>query len=45
MEKFLQLATTADLEKNYDAKEKLDAQGKFIYPGFIDAHTHFSDME
>lgn len=25
----------------FDAKEKLDAQGKFIYPGFIDAHAHF----
>ena len=23
------------------SKEKLDAQGKFIYPGFIDAHAHF----
>lgn len=31
----------ADLEKKYDAKEKLDAEGKYIYPGFIDAHAHF----
>lgn len=31
----------ADLEKEYEAIEKLDAQGKFIYPGFIDAHAHF----
>ena len=30
-----------DLEKEYKVKEKLDAKGKFIYPGFIDAHTHF----
>ena len=30
-----------ELEKTYEAKEKLDAQGKFIYPGFIDAHAHF----
>lgn len=30
-----------DLENNYEAKEKIDAQGKFIYPGFIDAHAHF----
>jgi len=28
------------LEK-YDAREKVDAKGKFIYPGFIDAHAHF----
>jgi predicted amidohydrolase YtcJ len=32
---------TADLENSYDYKEKLDAQGAFIYPGFIDAHAHF----
>ena len=32
---------TADLENEYDYKEKLDAEGKFIYPGFIDAHAHF----
>lgn len=25
----------------YDANEKIDARGKFIYPGFIDAHAHF----
>jgi predicted amidohydrolase YtcJ len=31
----------ADLEKQYKAKEKMDAGGKFIYPGFIDAHAHF----
>jgi predicted amidohydrolase YtcJ len=30
-----------ELEEKYDAKEKLDAGGKFIYPGFIDAHAHF----
>jgi len=39
--KILELGTKADLEKNYDSKEKLDAEGKFIYPGFIDAHAHF----
>jgi predicted amidohydrolase YtcJ len=25
----------------YNAREKKDAGGKFIYPGFIDAHAHF----
>lgn len=39
--KILAVGNTADLEKEYDAKEKLDAEGKFIYPGFIDAHAHF----
>lgn len=32
---------TAELEEEYDFTEKLDVQGKFIYPGFIDAHAHF----
>lgn len=31
----------ADLEKKYRPKKVLDANGKFIYPGFIDAHAHF----
>ena len=39
--KILATGNTAALEGKYDAKEKLDAQGKFIYPGFIDAHAHF----
>ena len=30
-----------DIEKNYAAKETIDAAGKYIYPGFIDAHAHF----
>jgi predicted amidohydrolase YtcJ len=39
--KIVATGTTADLEKKYDAKEKVDAAGKFVYPGFIDAHAHF----
>jgi predicted amidohydrolase YtcJ len=39
--KILATGKTADLEKEYDTKEKTDAGGKFIYPGFIDAHAHF----
>ena len=39
--KIIAVGKTADLEKKYEATEKLDAQGKFIYPGFIDAHAHF----
>jgi len=30
-----------ELQTKYDANKKLDAKGKFIYPGFIDAHAHF----
>ncbi|MCJ8211401.1 amidohydrolase [Mucilaginibacter sp. RS28] len=29
------------LENKYTAKEVVDAGGKPVYPGFIDAHTHF----
>lgn len=29
------------LKNVYDAKEKIDLQGKPVYPGFIDAHSHF----
>ena len=29
------------LEAKYNAKEKINAEGKFVYPGFIDAHAHF----
>ncbi|MGQ0738844.1 MAG: amidohydrolase [Bacteroidota bacterium] len=39
--KILATGTEIELEKNYEIKEKLDAGGKFIYPGFIDAHAHF----
>lgn len=28
--------------KNYTSTEIFDAKGKFIYPGFIDAHCHFT---
>ncbi len=39
--KILATGKVADLEKEFEAVEKLDAGGKFIYPGFIDAHAHF----
>lgn len=39
--KVLETGKKAELEKKYKAKEQLDAGGKFIYPGFIDAHAHF----
>jgi predicted amidohydrolase YtcJ len=39
--KIIATGNKADLEKEYTCKQKLDAQGKFIYPGFIDAHAHF----
>jgi len=35
------VGTSADLEAQYSAAEKLDAKGKLIMPGMICAHTHF----
>lgn len=40
--KILETGSTAELEKKYNPKETLNAEGKFIYPGFIDAHAHFA---
>ena len=39
--KILAVGKKTALEKSYEVKERLDAKGKFIYPGFIDAHAHF----
>ncbi len=39
--KILATGSLGDLEKEFESTEKLDAGGKFIYPGFIDAHAHF----
>src|ERR1700750_1038178 len=33
--------TTKDMAAIYSAKETIDASGRFVYPGFIDAHAHF----
>jgi len=39
--KIIATGSNAEVLKNYEAKETIDAQGKFIYPGLIDAHAHF----
>ncbi len=39
--KIIAAGKTKDLLKAYDAKEKIDAHGRFVYPGLIDAHAHF----
>lgn len=33
--------TTQALQKQFVAKTTVDAEGKAVYPGFIDAHAHF----
>src|SRR5688572_7585662 len=39
--KIIATGKTAEMEEQFEFAEKLDAGGKFIYPGLIDAHAHF----
>lgn len=39
--KFLEVGSTEALEEKYEFTERLDAEGKTIIPGIIDAHAHF----
>ncbi|MEO5570003.1 MAG: amidohydrolase [Bacteroidia bacterium] len=38
--KIIDVGTNEQIKKN-DAKEKIDLNGKTVYPGFIDPHSHF----
>lgn len=39
--KILETGTSNIIRKKYTSSNTIDASGKFIYPGFIDAHSHF----
>lgn len=39
--KIVEAGTTENILKKYLAKQIIDAKGKAVYPGFIDAHAHF----
>lgn len=39
--KVVDLGTNGQIDSLYTAKEKMDLNGKPIYPGFIDPHSHF----
>ena len=39
--KFIAVAEKADIYEKYKPKKELDAKGKTIVPGLIDAHCHF----
>ncbi len=39
--KFVEVGETKLLEEKYNAAEQIDAEGKTIVPGLIDAHCHF----
>lgn len=40
--KIIETGTNDDILKKYESDEELDAKGKIIFPGFIDAHCHFT---
>ena len=39
--KILDIGASKDLTARYFSDNKINAAGKFIFPGFIDAHAHF----
>jgi predicted amidohydrolase YtcJ len=39
--KVIATGKNADMLDHYEATEKIDAKGQFVFPGLIDAHTHF----
>lgn len=39
--KILEIGTNSVVQKKYSSAKMIDATGKFIYPGFYDAHAHF----
>ena len=39
--KILEVGSSAQLLKKYNATNQIDAAQKAVYPGFIDAHAHF----
>lgn len=39
--KIIATGTSEELKKQFHAKEQIDLNGKYLFPGFIDAHAHF----
>lgn len=42
--RFIAVGSTEELQKKYTAKTRIDAKGKSVFPGLIDAHCHFLGM-
>ncbi len=40
-DKFVAVGSDDEILNSFDAKEKIDLNGQYVYPGFIDAHAHF----
>lgn len=39
--KIVETGTINQLSAKFEAKQRIDLKGNFVYPGFIDAHCHF----
>ena len=39
--KIIATGTSGEIASRFEASETLDLKGKYVYPGFIDAHAHF----
>jgi predicted amidohydrolase YtcJ len=39
--KIVAIGSRSGIQTKYSAAQTIDAKGRFIYPGFIDAHAHF----
>jgi predicted amidohydrolase YtcJ len=39
--KIMAVGSDEEIRKEFSAAEEVDAQGKAVFPGFIDAHAHF----
>ena len=39
--RFIAVGTNIFIEKNYESTVKIDLKQQFVYPGLIDAHSHF----
>ncbi|WP_338767577.1 amidohydrolase [Bernardetia sp. ABR2-2B] len=42
--KFLEIGTDKEIQDKFESAEKVDAKGKTILPGLIDAHCHFYNL-
>ncbi len=39
--KFLAVGSNSFINENFESLQKIDLQNQFVYPGLIDAHSHF----
>jgi predicted amidohydrolase YtcJ len=43
--KILAIGTNDEITNKFKSDNTIDAKGKFMYPGLIDAHCHFTVMD